>query len=68
MLLKGFTLLIGLLLTTIGLISCLCYLNFLTLQYNFFDYIQFISKDIFCWCLPIGANILFLYVLLGGER
>lgn len=68
MLLKSFLLILGMILTIIGITTIVCFLNLLTLGYNFKQYIHFISKDAYCWCFPIGTLFLLLYLFLGGKK
>lgn len=68
MLLRTILLILGTILITIGIATILCYLNLLTLGYNFRQYIHFISEDAYCWCFPLGILFLLLYLFLGGKK
>lgn len=58
----------GILLTSVGFLTIICYLNFLVIGYNFHDYIHFISTDILCWCFPVGIILIMVYLWLGGKK
>ena len=68
MLLKIFLFLIGFGLTTIGCVYIICYLNLISLGYNFFDYVNFIIRRIECWNSILGIIIMFISFNIGGKN
>ena len=62
---KIFPLLISIVLTSIGLLFTLIYLNLLTMGYTFWDYVYFIIRRIECDFLFIG---IFLFLILIRKR
>ena len=54
-------------LTTIGSIYIICYLNLLTIGYNFIDFVNFIIRRIECLNFIFGIIIMFLSINLGGK-
>ena len=65
--LKYFIFIIGLLLTVSGLIFIICYLNLLTIGYNFFGYVNFIIRRIECLNAPIGIIIMILSLTIKRK-
>ncbi len=65
---QTFCLVLGMILTSIGITTIIALLNLLTIGYNLKQYIHFISKDAFCLCFPIGTLFLLLYLFLGGKK
>lgn len=68
MLLKIFLFLIGFGLTTIGSVYIICYLNLLTLGYNFWEYVNFIIRRIECLNAFFGIIIMILSLTIGGKH
>lgn len=68
MLLRTLFLIVGFILTIIGITTIISFLNLLTVGYNLKQYIHFISNDAFCWCFPIGTLFLLIYLFLGGKK
>ncbi len=66
--LKLFIIFFSMIFILIGITTILSLFNLLVVGYTFKQYIHFISKDIFCWCLPIGILLLVVYLLLGGKK
>jgi hypothetical protein len=62
------TLIIGFILTAVGIISIICFMNLFTVGYNLNEYIHFISNEWLCWCLPIGLIILVICTFTGGKK
>lgn len=64
-----FFFLLGFGLTIIGSVYIITYLNFLTIGYNFNEYVNFIIRRIECWYALIGLTIIFLTIFLpkGDE-
>ena len=54
-----FFFLLGFGLTIIGSVYIISYLNLLTIGYNFFDYVKFISKRFECYYALIGFIMLY---------
>ena len=67
MLTRIFIFLLGYALTIIGLVYVISYLNLLSIGYNFFEYVNFISKRIECLIGPIGLLIVFLSIFYKGD-
>ena len=63
-----FFFLVGFGLTIIGSIYIICYLNLLTIGYNFGEYVNFISRRFECYYVIIGLIIMMLSLLLGGKK
>lgn len=51
---------LGILLTSIGIIYIISYLNLLTIGYNLYDYILFIIKKLECLITILGITILII--------
>ena len=68
MLLKFFLFLVGFGLTTIGSVYIICYLNLLSIGYNFFQYVNFIIRRVECLNFVIGVIIMFLSLSIGGKN
>ena len=60
--------LLGFGLTTIGFVYIICYLNLLTIGYNFFDFVNFIIRRIECINAIIGIIIMYLSICIGGKN
>ncbi len=57
--------LVGFGLTTIGGMYIICYLNLLTIGYNFFEYANFICRRIECLIALLG--IILMSISIGGK-
>lgn len=68
MLFRIFLFLIGFGLTTIGCVYIICYLNLLTLGYNFFEYVNFIIRRIECLNAFFGIIIMTISIVIGGKN
>lgn len=57
-------------LTVIGFTYIICYLNLLTIGYNFYEYVNFISSKIECLFGPIGIILMIvcIYIPKGGKN
>lgn len=55
-------------LTTIGFVYIICYLNLLTIGYNFIDFVNFIIRRIECLNSVFGIIIMYLSINLGGKH
>lgn len=68
MLLKVFLFLLGFGLTTIGCVYIIVYLNLLSLGYNFFDYVNFIIRQVECIEALIGIILMLIAISIGGKN
>lgn len=68
MLARIFFFLVGFGLTVIGFVYSISYLNLLSLGYNFFDYVHFISRRIECIYALIGMILISLSIFLPGGK
>ena len=68
MFIRFFLFLFGFGLTTIGFIYIICYLNLLTIGYNFIDFVNFIIRRIECLNAIFGIIIMYLSITLGGKH
>ena len=68
MFIRFFLFLLGFGLTTIGFVYIICYLNLLTIGYNFFDFVNFIIRRIECINAIIGIIIMYLSICIGGKN
>lgn len=66
---RFFFFLVGFSLTLVGSIFCICYLNLMTIGYNFKEYVNFIIRSPECVQLVIGLIIigLTIYIPKGGK-
>ena len=60
--------LLGFGLTTIGFVYIICYLNLLTIGYNFFEYVNFIIRRIECLNFFFGIILMILSITIGGKN
>lgn len=60
---KIFFFILGFILTVIGTIYIISYLNLLTIGYNFLEYIHFIIRRIECLYAVVGIIIMFITIL-----
>lgn len=60
--------LLGFGLTTIGFVYIICYLNLLTIGYNFIDFVNFIIRRIECLNSIFGIIIMYLSINIGGKH
>ena len=67
MLFRLFIFLFGFGLTTIGFIYIICYLNLLTIGYNFLDLVNFIIRRVECLNAIFGIIIMYLSINIGGK-
>ena len=68
MFLRFFLFLLGFGLTTIGFVYIICYLNLLTIGYNFIDFVNFIIRRIECLNALFGIIIIYLSITIGGKN
>lgn len=70
MLARIFGFLSGFGLTLIGSFYIICYLNLLSIGYNFYEYVNFISRKIECLFMPIGIIIMIISINIprGGKN
>ena len=60
--------LVGFGLSIIGSIYLICYLNLLTIGYNFFDYVKFITRRVECYYFIIGMIIMIITINKGEKN
>ncbi len=60
--------LIGFGISVIGFVFIISYLNLMTIGYNFWEYVKFISSSIECLIGPIGLIIIFMTIFLPGGK
>lgn len=65
---RVFFFLFGFALTTIGLSFIILYLNILTIQYNFYDYVNFIIRRPECYFSIIGFIIMTISIITKGDE
>ena len=65
---KTFFVLIGLILSIIGFIYIISYLNLLSIGYNFLEYVHFSIRKIECLLCPIGLLIIFCAALERRKK
>ena len=63
-----FFFLIGFALMVIGFVFIILYLNLLTIGYNFFFYVNFITRRIECYYTIIGFIIVLLTLTIKGAK
>lgn len=63
-----FFFLIGFGLMIIGSVYIISYLNLMTVGYNFYNYVHFISRRMECLNFFIGIIIIFLTIYLPGGK
>lgn len=68
MLLRILFFLIGFGLMVIGNIYIISYLNLLTIGYNFFEYVNFISRQFECLIALIGLLVIILTINIHGGK
>ena len=68
MLIRFSLFLFGFGLTTIGFVYIICYLNLLTIGYNFWDFVNFIIRRIECLNTIFGIIIMYLSIIIGGKN
>ena len=68
MFIRFFLFLIGFGLTTIGFVYIICYLNLLTIGYNFIEFVNFIIRRIECLNAIFGIIIMYLSINIGGKH
>ena len=62
-----FFFLLGFGLTLLGFVYIISYLNLMTIGYNFYDYVNFISRRLECYYALIGIIILLLTIFMPGR-
>lgn len=69
MLVRVFLFLTGFGLTVIGSVYIISYLNLLTIGYNFWEYVNFISRQIECLYFVLGLVLMFLTIfMIEGDK
>lgn len=67
MIFRIFLFLLGFGLTTIGLMYIICYLNLISIGYNFLEYGKFIISRIECLNAIIGIILMIIAINIGGK-
>ena len=65
---RFFFFLVGFGLMVLGFSFVILYLNYLTIGYNFIDYVNFISSRLECYNVIIGLIIIILTIFLKGDK
>lgn len=68
MLARIFFFLLGFGLTVVGCVYIISYLNLLTIGYNFYEYVNFISRRIECLYTIIGIILMICATLFTGGK
>lgn len=63
-----FFFLVGFGLMVLGFSFIILYLNYLTIGYNFIEYVNFISSRIECYNVIIGLIIIILSIFIKGDK
>ncbi len=63
-----FLFLIGFWFVVIGVSNIILYLNLLTIEYNFYEYVNFIIKSNLLYLVIIGIIIIVLTLINKGDR
>ena len=63
-----FFFLVGFGLMVLGFSFIILYLNYLTIGYNFIEYVNFISSRIECYNVIIGLIIILLSIFIKGDK
>ena len=65
---RVFFFLLGFGLAVIGCSFIILYLNLTTMGYNFFNYVNFISRRIECYYSVLGVIMMILSLTIKGDR
>ncbi len=68
MLARIFFFLLGFGLSVIGFMYIIIYLNLMSIGYNFFEYVKFISSRLECLNAIIGIIIMILVIITSGGK
>ncbi len=60
-------LIIGIILTVIGIFYCICYLNYISFGYSFIEYGKFICRRCECLMFPVGCLMILGAIFIGGD-
>lgn len=60
--------LVGFGLSIIGFVYIIAYLNYLSIGYNFMDYLKFIITRIECLVAVIGIVLINIAILMKGDK
>lgn len=63
-----FFFLVGFGLMVLGFSFIILYLNYLTIGYNFIEYVNFISRRLECYNVIIGLIIIILSIFIKGDK
>ena len=65
---RSFLFLFGFGLVVISMSYIIIYLNLITMGYNFFDYVKFISRRIECLNIITGLILVIISIKMGGKN
>lgn len=65
---RSFLFLFGFGLVVISMSYIIIYLNLITMGYNFFDYVKFISRRIECLNIITGLILVIISIKIGGKN
>ena len=68
MFIRSFLFLFGFGLVVISMSYIIIYLNLITMGYNFFDYVKFISRRIECLNIITGLILVIISIKIGGKN
>ena len=68
MFIRSFLFLFGFGLVVISMSYIIIYLNLITMGYNFFDYVKFISRRIECLNIITGLILVIISIKMGGKN
>lgn len=68
MLVRYFFFLLGFGLTIVGCMYIIIYLNLLSIGYNFWQYVKFISSRLECLNAVLGIIIMVLAIIMSGGK
>lgn len=63
-----FFFIIGFILMTLGITYIILYANYITLGYNFKEYVNLISSKLECLSAPLGLIIIILTIYIKGGK
>lgn len=63
-----FLFIIGFILMTLGITYIILYTNYITLGYNFKEYVNLISSKLECLLAPLGLIIIILTIYIKGGK
>ena len=63
-----FFFLFGFGLMTVGFTYLILYLNYMSIGYNFYEYVNFISRQFECYLILIGLLIVTVSIIIKGDK